>query len=115
MSKPGEERLEQVLLVGGGNAHPLVADRDADPVAVRRLGPDFEPDRATVRREFDGVGQKVGQHVGNLGGVGFEWAQVRLDRHRHCLAAQLEIGGQTRRSPAARAARARSAACRATG
>ena len=111
----GEEWLEEVLLVAGCDAQPLVADLDADLVGRLRLGAGFDADRAAVGRELDRVGQQIDQDVGDLGRVDLDRAQVGIDIDGDRLLPQLEIGRELFDRRARRSAAARAARCRATG
>ena len=86
----GEERLEQVRLLGGVDADALVGDLEADPVRAPS-GPGGDADRAAVGGELDGVGEQVGQDVGELRRVDLGAARGRgRARARRCCARSVE-------------------------
>src|SRR5215470_6831416 len=65
---PAHEFLENLFLLGGGNADTPVANTDGDRT-VRRLC-DFRPHGGTLRRVLHGIVEEVGYSTAERGPVG---------------------------------------------
>ena len=96
------ERLEDVGQELRRDARPAVGHADFDRLAV---APQRHPHAAAARRELDGVGQQVREHLQQARGVGGHDAGERIDFEFERQA--LGVGGRLDAVDAPRAARSR--------